>query len=458
MSAVDAVPASASWRGELNQLIRLATPIVLARLGIQVMGLTDAVVVGRYSARELGYHALGWAPTIIVLASAVGLLSGIQVMTARRLGAGRPELAGVVLRRGVVYALQLGIGSTLVIALGAPPLLMALGMEPDLANGAGRAARVFSLSLTPYLLAVALSYHLEALGRTLPGLVAMWAANLVNLGLNLLLVPGIWGIPAMGAVGAGWATFGARSFLLAWLVIAVLMHPTTRAYRLFERPVREPESEAEQRRIGYGAGASVFAEVTAFAGMNVIAAWLSATAVAAWAVFLNTSAIIFMIPLGLAGAAAVRVGRAYGARDAPGVFRAAIVATGVAIALASAIALITWPGAGLFASAYATEPGLRAAAAGALALGAVFFVPDAMQAVLANVQRARGDVILPTVIHVGGYVFVMLPLGWWLAHRAHMGLAGCVWAVIVTSFLVAALLCVRLATTTRRDRAVEDIG
>ena len=456
MSAVDAVPASATWRGELTQLLPLATPIVFARLGIQVMGLTDAVVVGRYSARELGFHALGWAPTIIVVASGVGLLSGIQVMTARRIGEGRSELAGVVLRRGIVYALQLGVVSTIALVIGAPPLLQVLGVEPGLATGAGRAAQVFSLSLIPYLLAVALSYHLEAVGRTMPGLIAMWAANVVNLGLNLLFVPGSLGLPAMGAVGSGWATFGARSFLLAWLVIAVLRHPQTRGYRLFDRPVREPAAEAEQRRIGYGAGASVFAEVTAFTGMNVIAAWLSATAVAAWAVFLNTSAIIFMIPLGLAGAAAVRVGRAYGAKDMPGVYRAAVTATGVSIVLAALIALVTWPNASLFASAYATEPTLRAAAAGALALGAVFFIPDAMQAVLANVQRARGDVILPTVIHVGGYVFVMLPMGWWLAHKAQMGLAGCVWAVIVTSFLVAGLLCVRLATTTRSDRAAAD--
>src|SRR5690606_36028730 len=38
---------------DLLELLRLAWPVVMARLGIMTMGLIDAVVVGRYSAQEL---------------------------------------------------------------------------------------------------------------------------------------------------------------------------------------------------------------------------------------------------------------------------------------------------------------------------------------------------------------------------------------------------------------------
>ena len=65
-------------RRDLAELIKLAWPVVVARLGIQVMGLTDAVVVGQYSATQLGYHALAWAPTMIALVTGVGLLQGVQ--------------------------------------------------------------------------------------------------------------------------------------------------------------------------------------------------------------------------------------------------------------------------------------------------------------------------------------------------------------------------------------------
>src|SRR5882724_3535613 len=79
-------------RVDLDDLMTLAWPVVLARLGIMAMGLCDALVVGRYSAVQLGYHALAWAPTSVVVTMAVGLLSGVQVMTARAIGRGERHL------------------------------------------------------------------------------------------------------------------------------------------------------------------------------------------------------------------------------------------------------------------------------------------------------------------------------------------------------------------------------
>lgn len=67
-------------RRETAELWKLSWPVVLSRLGIMAMGLSDAIVVGRFSATELGYHALAWAPTSVVVTMAVGLLTGVQVM------------------------------------------------------------------------------------------------------------------------------------------------------------------------------------------------------------------------------------------------------------------------------------------------------------------------------------------------------------------------------------------
>ncbi|HEX5379341.1 MAG TPA: MATE family efflux transporter, partial [Phenylobacterium sp.] len=88
-------------RADVVELLLLAWPVVLARLGIMAMGLCDALVVGRYSAKELGYHALGWAPTSVVVTMVVGLLAGVQVMTSRAIGQGRRHETGAVLRRGL---------------------------------------------------------------------------------------------------------------------------------------------------------------------------------------------------------------------------------------------------------------------------------------------------------------------------------------------------------------------
>src|SRR4051812_27691425 len=96
-------------RTEVAELLKLSGPVVISRLGIMVMGLSDATVVGRYSATQRGYHALAWSPTSVVVTMAIGLLTGVQVMTARAIGEGRRNETGAVLRRGLGYSLWIGV-------------------------------------------------------------------------------------------------------------------------------------------------------------------------------------------------------------------------------------------------------------------------------------------------------------------------------------------------------------
>ena len=285
-------------RTELAELLKLSGPVVISRLGIMAMGLSDAIVVGRYSATQLGYHALGWAPTSVVVTMAIGLLSGVQVMTARAIGQGRLHETGAVLRRGLGYSLWIGLASAGVLALFGPIFLHAIGLERSLADGSSRVLMVFCLSLPGYALSVSASFWMEGLSRPGPGAWAMWIANAVNLALDLILVPGHFGFPALGAMGGAWATTGARTFLAVFMLGYIALMPQARAMGVFDKPECDRAAEVEQRRIGYGAGASNFFEVAAFASMNIIAGWIGGLAVAAWAIVLNIAAIVFMVPLG----------------------------------------------------------------------------------------------------------------------------------------------------------------
>jgi MATE family multidrug resistance protein len=439
---------SPSSRTALKDLLALAWPVVLARLGIMTMGLTDAIVVGNHSGEQLAFHALAWAPTSIVLTTAVGLMMGVQVMTARMLGEGRRHEVGAVLRRGTAYALQIGVVSMIaLIALG-PWLMRHAGLADGLGEGAAPALIIFALSMPAYLVSVAAQFFLEALGRPKPGMWAMWIANGVNLLLNLVLVPDLLGIGQSGAAASAWATFGARTALAVFLVIYILRLPEARALGVFAKPQRDLTAEREQRKVGYGAGSSYFIEVGAFAAMTFIAGQLGAVETTAWTIALNVSAIVFMVPMGLSAATAVLVGRAYGAKDGDGVMRAGLVGIGVVTALSLVIALIIWPTADILASAYNRDPVLLAVAAPALALTALFFVADAIQVVAASANRAAGDVWWPTIMHFVAYSLIMMPLGWWLAHA--IGVNGLVWAVIIASLVSAVLLTGRFVRIARR--------
>jgi MATE family multidrug resistance protein len=438
-------------RTELAELLKLSGPVVISRLGIMAMGLSDAIVVGRYSATQLGYHALGWAPTSVIVTMAIGLLSGVQVMTARAIGEGRLHETGAVLRRGLTYSLWIGAISAAVLALAGPLFLHAIGLEATLADGASRVLMVFCLSLPGYALSVSASFWMEGLSRPGPGAWAMWIANAINLGLDLILVPGHFGLPALGAIGGAWATTGARTFLAVFMLGYIALMADARALGVFDIPDRNRAAEAEQRRIGFGAGASNFFEVAAFASMNIIAGWIGGLAVAAWAIVLNVAAIVFMVPLGLSTGAAVRVGRAYGARDPVGVIRAGVIAFAVTGAFGALVSLAVWPYAALISTAYTSNPLTLVMAVPALVVSCLMYFPDSLQVVIASSLRARGDVWLPTGTHLTSYIVVMMPLAWWLAIPKGLGIIGIAWAVVIASVISAVLLLARFWLLSRRD-------
>ena len=436
--------------GSLAELWRLAGPVIGSRLGIMAMGLTDAVVVGQYSAEELGYHALGWAPTSAVLVAGIGLLAGVQVLTARHLGAGRPEQTGAVLRRGIAYAVWLGLGFTLLVWLAGPAALSRLSLEPALLAGATGVMLVFALSMTPYLVADAMIFWLEAHGRAAWPLAAMWAANLVNLGLDLWMVPGHSPFGVAGAEAAAWATLGSRTALMLFLAAFILRWPAARAFGLFRPAPRDPAAAAEQRRIGYASGASYAVEAGAFAALSVVAALSGTLAVAAWAVVINVASIVFMLPMGLATATAVFVSRAVGAGHAPAMVRAFRLGMANTIAVLVLVSLAIALGAEAVARAYTAHPRVLPAIAGALLLSSLFFVADGMQAVAAAALRARGDIWWPTAMHVASYAVLMLPLAFLLSYRMGRGLDGIVLAVIAASLVSATLLTARFLLLGRR--------
>ncbi len=425
---------------DLIELLRLSGPVVLSRLGIMVMGLTDAIVVGRFSAEQLGFHAMAWAPSSVFVTMTVGLLVGAQVMTSRAIGADRLHDTGAVLRRGLVYAFWIGMASAVSLALLGPPLLHAVHLPKALADGATAPMIVFSLSLPLYALTVVISFWLEGLSRPGPVTIAMWVANAVNLAVNLLLVPGTFGLPALGAVGGAWATFVARLALLVMLGVYVLRLKDARTLGIFDKPARDLPASIEQRRIGYGAGASNFFEVAAFAGMSLVAGWIGGLSVAAWAVVINVAAVIFMLPLGISTATSVQVGRAFGSRDPAGMTRAGWIAFAFTAVVGVVAALLLFPLREWVALAYTADQNAIALIAPALALTCLFLAPDAVQVVAAQALRARGEVWIPTITHLISYGVIMGPLAWWLAIPMKLGVDGIVWSVIVTSFVSMAFL------------------
>ena len=422
-------------RQAFSALVKLSWPVVGTRLLMQMMAFIDTIVIGHYSSQQLGYHMLGitlsWVPAV----TGIGLLMGVQVKTAQFLGAGEGHRIGAVFQRGVGFAALIG-GISLVALWGLGPWGLGAIVMPQLVQGAIWPLRIFALSLPWFLISIATSQLLEALGRTRDVLIATALANGLNILLLIVFVPShipVFGLMINGAVGAAVATGLARLALCLGLIVYIKGMKSVEVLKLFDKQPADPEGAAEQRRIGYGAGASFFIEVAAFAGMTLYAGHNGPEHVAAWAVVLNFASVVFMVPLGLATGTSVLVGRAYGAGN-----QAAVALMGRVSFFSSAgfMGLVCLSVLGFFrliTAAYTQDAALVPIVQNGLLMSCLFFIPDGLQVVGAQALRARNDILTPTLIHYLSYGAIMLPLGYIFSVTYRGGVPGLIWAVIIAS-------------------------
>src|SRR5262249_54073581 len=170
---------------------------------------------------------------------------------------------------------------------------------------------------------------------------------IVNAVFNWLLIYGKLGFPAMGTVGSGWSTAIARVYMAAVLIGYLFWYDHKHRTELLKTPV-DVDLPRIRRLIALGIPAAMqfTLESGVFATAPALIARFGAVPLATHQIALNTVAFTYMVPLGIASAAAVRVGQALGRKDPCG----ATVAGGTAIFIGAAfmtlarIVLLAVPG------------------------------------------------------------------------------------------------------------------
>ena len=187
-------------------------------------------------------------------------------------------------------------------------------------------------------------------------------------------------------------------------------------------------------------------EVGLFATAGFLMGLIGTAALAAHQIALQCAAVTFMVPLGLAQAATVRVGLAAGAGDAQGILRAGIAALAMGGLFMLAMATVMWtaPAAivGLFIDA--GDPANAAvvrAAVTFLAIAALFQIFDGGQVIGAGALRGLKDTRWPMAFAAVAYWGVGMSLAVGLGFGLGWGGLG-IWIGLAAALAVAALLMV----------------
>ncbi len=438
---------------DVADLIRLSVPIAVSRMAMMLMGLTDAIVLGQFAPEELAFVLSAWLPIGVSLGFGIGILLGVQVLTSELIGTGDEADTGRIFRRGLLWAVSMGIALTLLLLPLAGPLFHWLFVEiapptedtvmaPEVvASETAKVACILALGLTGHMISQACSYYLEALRRPLLVTIVMYAGVAMNLVLNILLVAGAYGIAPMGAEGVAWATSLTRAMIA--VVLLVLVWRLTPGFRP-SKPA--PHGEArKQLDVGTGTAISNIAEWGGFNLTYIIATWVSIAANAVYGYSVQVMGVCFMFYLGIATATSVRVAEAIGRgnqNEVRNAGRLGVVATIVmGVMLGVLLILFAGPVSKLLVREDAIIAGiaLADAIAGLLWLAALATVFDGVQATASFALRAQGMVWLPSAIHLGSFFVVMIPVAYWLAITLERGAAGVLEGAFVGVFVAGVL-------------------
>jgi MATE family multidrug resistance protein len=170
-------------------------------------------------------------------------------------------------------------------------------------------------------------------------------------------------------------------------------------------------------------------EVGVFSAATALAGRVSADALAAHQIALNMAAFTFMVPFGIASAAAVRVGQAIGRRDPHGAMRAGwtAIAIGVGFMATAAAVFLLLPGP--LMRAFTADPAVVELGVGLLFVAAVFQLFDGLQGVTTGALRGLADTRTAMLWNLAGHWFIGLPLGYLLCFRRGYGVVGLWWGL-----------------------------
>jgi multidrug resistance protein, MATE family len=439
-------PQAGAWLAELRATAALSGPLVLTNLAQVAMGATDVMMMGWVSAETLAAGALGVNVYFAALILGIGLTNATSPMVARELGRNINAVRDVrrTVRQGLWAAACIALPCWLVLWW-TEPILIAMGQAPALSAAAGAYVRALQWSLLPFLGFLVLRAFVSALERPAWAMVIGLAAVVFNAGANWCLLLGRCGAPPLGIVGSGLATLLSNILMFIAMALVVILDRRFARFRPLSKLWRPdwPRFRAFWQ-LGLPMAAMLSFETTIFNAAVFLMGVIGTPELAAHSIAIQLASLTFMVPFGIAQAATVRVGRAYGAGDASAISRAGWVAVALGVGFMTLTALVMLLAPRLLIAAFIDPLAPQNArivelAVLFLAMAALFQVVDGAQVVGAGMLRGLHDARVPMVYALIGYWGVGFPLGAALAFAAGLGGVG-IWIGLATGLAVVACL------------------
>lgn len=398
-----------------SDLLRLAGPLMLGQLAVVGMTVTDIYMAGQVNADTLAALQLGGSIWAMISLLVIGIMIGNSPIIGNYWGAGQPDKVRFQFQQGLWLSLPMSVVVCCAILLGVQ-LLGSLDISPEVY----RIARGY---LLPYLITgfmfpafFAFRSSFEGIGDIRPVMIFNAIAFFLNGILDYILVFGKLGLPAMGGIGAAWATTVVMTFLLIAMAAYGRYASNMKRLQLYQTfAAPSAAAIAGILRLGIPIALMIAAEIGFFAIIPMMIAHLGANILGAHAITNNLDSLAYMIPLGLSQALTIKVSHALGRGDPLSARQ--ICLTGFklvflfALILGSIKVLFRYE----FAELFSPEPEVQMIAASLFFFSAALGCFDSMQMASSGALRGYKDAKVPLIIQIIAFWIIAFPIAYSLA-------------------------------------------
>ncbi|MFQ3206154.1 MAG: MATE family multidrug resistance protein [Glaciecola sp.] len=396
---------------EMKSLLTLAWPLLIAQVTQTLMGVSDTIMAGRYSYTDMAAVAIGFSITMPVLMFIQGVTLGLSPIISRLQGSNQNSKVANALHQCVWLSLMLSVIALLLVFI-VSPLLANVEMEVDV--------RTITVDYIIYILLAAPGFALyqslrnccEGLSSTRPTMIIMFAGLLVNIPANYIFINGLFGAPQMGGAGCGIATLLVIYVMAFVTLLYMMVAKKLKQYELFTK-FHWPKLDLQltQLRIGLPIAFTIVFEVTLFGVVALLLARFGAEVVASHQIALNFSSLMFMLPMSIGMAVAIRIGHSVGKEDALNakisVYCALVCSIFIALITATMTVILSTE----ISALYTENKGVIMMASSLLFFAALFQFSDGIQVVSANALRGYKDTSAMLILSFISYWLVGLPVG-----------------------------------------------
>ena len=396
---------------EARQLIRLASPILVAQVAQIAMNFVDTVMAGQVSAVDLAAVSVAssfWLPVILLVQGIIMALTPIvsQLNGARKRNEVRPAVHQA-------FWLALIVTPIAMLALYVSPLaLQYMNVDPVMADKTAGYLHAILWGLPAFAMFQVLRNFSEGLSHTVPTMVIGFVGLAVNIPANYIFIHGHFGMPALGGVGCGVATAIVLWAMLLAMILYVKFSSHFRKIALFASLCRPNGSRIWRLfRLGFPIAMAIFCEVTLFTVVALMLAPFGAEIVASHQIALNFSSLVFMLPLSIGVGVTIRVGHSIGEGLPDHARVAARTGLMLGIAVAAGTAALTVLLREQIAAIYTEDMNVITLAALLLFFAAIYQISDSVQVIAAAALRGYKDTQAIFYITIVAYWGLGLPSG-----------------------------------------------